>query len=78
MNTLFKKGKNGKYFNACERMIDLNHLKYTLPLEENNITIFVCCVGMMMSQYKISQNSMHSSPASSNYQQTTISHSPSR
>ncbi|XP_036788013.1 nipped-B-like protein isoform X3 [Manis pentadactyla] len=33
--------------------------------------------GMMMSQYKISQNSMHSSPASSNYQQTTISHSPS-
>uniref|UniRef100_A0A8D1U1R8 Nipped-B protein n=1 Tax=Sus scrofa TaxID=9823 RepID=A0A8D1U1R8_PIG len=33
--------------------------------------------GMMMSQYKLSQNSMHSSPASSNYQQTTISHSPS-
>ncbi|XP_058536001.1 nipped-B-like protein isoform X4 [Ochotona princeps] len=31
----------------------------------------------MMSQYKLSQNSMHSSPASSNYQQTTISHSPS-
>ncbi|XP_032965829.1 nipped-B-like protein isoform X3 [Rhinolophus ferrumequinum] len=33
--------------------------------------------GMMISQYKLSQNSMHSSPASSNYQQTTISHSPS-
>ncbi|XP_029434550.1 nipped-B-like protein isoform X2 [Rhinatrema bivittatum] len=33
--------------------------------------------GMMMSQYKLSQNSMHGSPASSNYQQTTISHSPS-
>ncbi|XP_036266911.1 nipped-B-like protein isoform X4 [Pipistrellus kuhlii] len=33
--------------------------------------------GMMISQYKRSQNSMHSSPASSNYQQTTISHSPS-
>ncbi|XP_065761716.1 nipped-B-like protein isoform X3 [Muntiacus reevesi] len=33
--------------------------------------------GMMMSQYKLSQNSMHTSPASSNYQQTTISHSPS-
>ncbi|XP_069897142.1 nipped-B-like protein isoform X3 [Dipodomys merriami] len=33
--------------------------------------------GMMMSQYKLSQNSMHNSPASSNYQQTTISHSPS-
>ncbi|XP_029796849.1 nipped-B-like protein isoform X3 [Suricata suricatta] len=33
--------------------------------------------GMMMPQYKLSQNSMHSSPASSNYQQTTISHSPS-
>ncbi|XP_034298276.1 nipped-B-like protein isoform X4 [Pantherophis guttatus] len=33
--------------------------------------------GMMMPQYKLSQNSMHGSPASSNYQQTTISHSPS-
>ncbi|XP_063996728.1 nipped-B-like protein isoform X4 [Pogoniulus pusillus] len=33
--------------------------------------------GMMMSQYSISQNSMRGSPASSNYQQTTISHSPS-
>ncbi|XP_074851746.1 nipped-B-like protein isoform X3 [Carettochelys insculpta] len=32
---------------------------------------------MMMPQYKLSQNSMHGSPASSNYQQTTISHSPS-
>ncbi|XP_006006990.1 nipped-B-like protein isoform X2 [Latimeria chalumnae] len=31
----------------------------------------------MMPQYKISQNSMHGSPASSSYQQTTISHSPS-
>ncbi|XP_066568279.1 nipped-B-like protein A isoform X2 [Amia ocellicauda] len=31
----------------------------------------------MMPQYKMSQNSMHGSPASSNYQQTTISHSPS-
>ncbi|KAJ7399500.1 hypothetical protein BTVI_114491 [Pitangus sulphuratus] len=34
--------------------------------------------GMMMSQFNISQNSMRGSPASSNYQQTTISHSPSR
>ncbi|KAH0627889.1 hypothetical protein JD844_008441 [Phrynosoma platyrhinos] len=33
--------------------------------------------GMMMPQYKLSQNSMHGSPASSSYQQTTISHSPS-
>ncbi|XP_014112426.1 PREDICTED: nipped-B-like protein isoform X3 [Pseudopodoces humilis] len=33
--------------------------------------------GMMMSQFNISQNSMRGSPASSNYQQTTISHSPS-
>uniref|UniRef100_A0A8D0GLK0 Nipped-B protein n=1 Tax=Sphenodon punctatus TaxID=8508 RepID=A0A8D0GLK0_SPHPU len=33
--------------------------------------------GMMMPQYKLAQNSMHGSPASSNYQQTTISHSPS-
>ncbi|XP_064294946.1 nipped-B-like protein isoform X2 [Phalacrocorax carbo] len=33
--------------------------------------------GMMMSQFSISQNSMRGSPASSNYQQTTISHSPS-
>uniref|UniRef100_A0A8C8SW00 Nipped-B protein n=1 Tax=Pelusios castaneus TaxID=367368 RepID=A0A8C8SW00_9SAUR len=33
--------------------------------------------GMMMPQYKLPQNSMHGSPASSNYQQTTISHSPS-
>ena len=50
-----------------------------LPIEEYNIlTVFVYYVGMMMSQYKLSQNSMHSSPASSNYQQTTISHSPSR
>ncbi|KAG2465755.1 NIPBL protein, partial [Polypterus senegalus] len=31
----------------------------------------------MMPQYKMAQNSMHNSPASSNYQQTTISHSPS-
>uniref|UniRef100_A0A8C9S7Z3 Nipped-B protein n=1 Tax=Scleropages formosus TaxID=113540 RepID=A0A8C9S7Z3_SCLFO len=31
----------------------------------------------MMPQYKMSQNSMHGSPASTNYQQTTISHSPS-
>ncbi|XP_053304094.1 nipped-B-like protein [Spea bombifrons] len=34
--------------------------------------------GMMMSQFKLSTNSMHGSPASSTYQQTTtISHSPS-
>ncbi|XP_066844343.1 nipped-B-like protein isoform X5 [Anser cygnoides] len=33
--------------------------------------------GIMMSQFSISQNSMRGSPASSNYQQTTISHSPS-
>ncbi|XP_068106831.1 nipped-B-like protein isoform X3 [Hyperolius riggenbachi] len=33
--------------------------------------------GMMMPQYKLPQNSMHGSPASSNYQPTTISHSPS-
>ncbi|XP_073400049.1 nipped-B-like protein isoform X1 [Dendrobates tinctorius] len=33
--------------------------------------------GMMMPQYKLPQNSMHGSPASSNYQATTISHSPS-
>ncbi|XP_069077220.1 nipped-B-like protein isoform X2 [Pleurodeles waltl] len=33
--------------------------------------------GMLMPQYKLSQNSIHGSPASSNYQQTTISHSPS-
>ncbi|XP_017925762.1 nipped-B-like protein isoform X2 [Manacus vitellinus] len=33
--------------------------------------------GMMMSQFNMSQNSMRGSPASSNYQQTTISHSPS-
>nr|XP_020651344.1 nipped-B-like protein isoform X3 [Pogona vitticeps] len=33
--------------------------------------------GMIMPQYKLPQNSMHGSPASSNYQQTTISHSPS-
>nr|BAE92522.1 Scc2-2A [Xenopus laevis] len=33
--------------------------------------------GLMMPQYKLPQNSMHGSPASSNYQQTTISHSPS-
>ncbi|MEE6458027.1 hypothetical protein FKM82_000154 [Ascaphus truei] len=33
--------------------------------------------GMLMPQYKLPQNSMHGSPASSNYQQTTISHSPS-
>ncbi|XP_065513898.1 nipped-B-like protein isoform X1 [Caloenas nicobarica] len=33
--------------------------------------------GMMMSPFNISQNSMRGSPASSNYQQTTISHSPS-
>ncbi|XP_040434327.1 nipped-B-like protein isoform X2 [Falco naumanni] len=33
--------------------------------------------GMMMSQFNISQNSMRGSPASSSYQQTTISHSPS-
>ncbi|XP_069819185.1 nipped-B-like protein isoform X3 [Dendropsophus ebraccatus] len=32
---------------------------------------------MMMPQYKLPQNSMHGSPASSNYQPTTISHSPS-
>ncbi|XP_066843203.1 nipped-B-like protein [Anser cygnoides] len=32
---------------------------------------------MMSSQFNISQNSMRGSPASSNYQQTTISHSPS-
>ncbi|XP_078531085.1 nipped-B-like protein isoform X3 [Lissotriton helveticus] len=32
---------------------------------------------MLMPQYKLSQNSIHGSPASSNYQQTTISHSPS-
>ncbi|KAG5841475.1 hypothetical protein ANANG_G00199890 [Anguilla anguilla] len=31
----------------------------------------------MMPQYKITQNSMHGSPASTNYQQATISHSPS-
>ncbi|XP_069043032.1 nipped-B-like protein A isoform X5 [Lepisosteus oculatus] len=31
----------------------------------------------MMPQYKMAQNSMHGSPAPSNYQQTTISHSPS-
>uniref|UniRef100_A0AAY4E5F7 Nipped-B protein n=1 Tax=Denticeps clupeoides TaxID=299321 RepID=A0AAY4E5F7_9TELE len=31
----------------------------------------------MVTQYKMSQNSMHGSPASTNYQQTTISHSPS-
>ncbi|XP_036383992.1 nipped-B-like protein A isoform X2 [Megalops cyprinoides] len=31
----------------------------------------------MMPQYKITQNSMHNSPASTNYQQATISHSPS-
>ncbi|KAJ7987132.1 hypothetical protein DPEC_G00335580 [Dallia pectoralis] len=31
----------------------------------------------MMSQYKMSQNSIHGSPASTNYQHTTISHSPS-
>ncbi|KAJ8262649.1 hypothetical protein COCON_G00151060 [Conger conger] len=31
----------------------------------------------MMPQYKINQNSMHGSPASTNYQQATISHSPS-
>ncbi|XP_040194405.1 nipped-B-like protein isoform X3 [Rana temporaria] len=34
--------------------------------------------GMMMpQQYKLPQNSMHGSPASTNYQPTTISHSPS-
>ncbi|KAE8636479.1 hypothetical protein XENTR_v10003008 [Xenopus tropicalis] len=33
--------------------------------------------GLMMPQYKLPQNSMHGSPVSSNYQQTTISHSPS-
>ncbi|KAM4642931.1 nipped-B-like protein isoform 2-T2 [Amazona ochrocephala] len=33
--------------------------------------------GMMMSQFNISQNSVRGSPASSSYQQTTISHSPS-
>lgn len=33
--------------------------------------------GMMIPQFNISQNSMRGSPASSNYQQTTISHSPS-
>ncbi|KAG8456703.1 hypothetical protein GDO86_002475 [Hymenochirus boettgeri] len=34
--------------------------------------------GLMMPQYKLPQNSMHGSPASSGYQQqTTISHSPS-
>ncbi|XP_061216321.1 nipped-B-like protein isoform X2 [Neopsephotus bourkii] len=33
--------------------------------------------GMMMSQFSISQNSVRGSPASSSYQQTTISHSPS-
>uniref|UniRef100_A0A3P8Z7Q6 Nipped-B protein n=1 Tax=Esox lucius TaxID=8010 RepID=A0A3P8Z7Q6_ESOLU len=33
--------------------------------------------GPMMPQYKMSQNSIHGSPASTNYQQTTISHSPS-
>ncbi|XP_066458515.1 nipped-B-like protein isoform X2 [Eleutherodactylus coqui] len=33
--------------------------------------------GVMMPQYKLPQNSMHGSPASSNYQPTTISHSPS-
>ncbi|KAG8599041.1 hypothetical protein GDO81_002856 [Engystomops pustulosus] len=33
--------------------------------------------GMMIPQYKLPQNSMHGSPASSNYQPTTISHSPS-
>uniref|UniRef100_A0A3B3T683 Nipped-B protein n=1 Tax=Paramormyrops kingsleyae TaxID=1676925 RepID=A0A3B3T683_9TELE len=31
----------------------------------------------MMPQYKITQNSMHGSPASTNYQQASISHSPS-
>ncbi|KAM6984859.1 nipped-B-like protein B [Aplochiton taeniatus] len=31
----------------------------------------------MMPQYKMSQNSMHGSPASTNYQQTSVSHSPS-
>uniref|UniRef100_A0A674D4G0 Nipped-B protein n=1 Tax=Salmo trutta TaxID=8032 RepID=A0A674D4G0_SALTR len=31
----------------------------------------------IMPQYKMSQNSMHGSPASTNYQQSTISHSPS-
>ncbi|OCT98781.1 hypothetical protein XELAEV_18011015mg [Xenopus laevis] len=31
----------------------------------------------MIPPYKLPQNSMHGSPASSNYQQTTISHSPS-
>ncbi|XP_010723659.2 nipped-B-like protein [Meleagris gallopavo] len=34
-------------------------------------------IGMMIPQFSISQNSMRGSPASSNYQQTTISHSPS-
>ncbi|KGL83081.1 Nipped-B-like, partial [Tinamus guttatus] len=33
--------------------------------------------GIMMSQFNLSQNSMRGSPASSSYQQTTISHSPS-
>uniref|UniRef100_A0A2K6G103 Nipped-B protein n=1 Tax=Propithecus coquereli TaxID=379532 RepID=A0A2K6G103_PROCO len=47
------------------------------PNKKIMFNICVCSVGMMMSQYKLSQNSMHSSPASSNYQQTTISHSPS-
>ena len=78
MSMVVKK-KRTERTSECERMVDLNHLKIALPLEENNIfTVLVYYVGMMMSQYKLSQNSMHSSPASSNYQQTTISHSPSR
>lgn len=78
MRVLVKR-KERRISEGSWKMIDLNHLKNALLLEENNVfTIFVCCVGMMMSQYKLSQNSMHSSPASSNYQQTTISHSPSR
>lgn len=45
---------------------------------DNSEESYFFFLGMMMPQYKLSQNSMHGSPASSNYQQTTISHSPSR
>ncbi|XP_043932364.1 nipped-B-like protein [Protopterus annectens] len=42
--------------------------------EKNMQTRYPVQGGMM---YKLSQNSVHGSPASSNYQQTTLSHSPS-
>lgn len=53
MNML-KKKEQKELLSVCERIVDLNHLKGTLPLEESNtLTVFVYYVGMMMSQYKL-------------------------